>query len=251
MGDQKTVLKNADIGETVVGQDIYRESATATCRLGTRLVLGDRVFRYCKNAAAASVTVGNLIQAPAAEVTSAYEEDVVVPTTSPAGSRTVYLTNTTGHSTLAANGLKDGYIVIGAGAGLGTCMKVKSNTAAVAGALCTVTLYDPLPVAITAGTNTLCYVLSPYSDVIIAAGTGMLVGAPLFTPTLSFYFWAQSWGPIGIVSGGAIVRGDDILSNDDGTVIADDAAAVQPRVGIAMNTFDSGDAGPVFLQICP
>lgn len=123
MGDQRTTLKNADLGVEVVGQDIYRESATPACKLGTRLVLGDRVFRYCKNAAAATVTVGKLIEAPAAEVTSAYEEDVAVPTTSPAGSRTVYFTNTTGHSTLAADALKDGYIVIGAGAGLGTCMR--------------------------------------------------------------------------------------------------------------------------------
>jgi hypothetical protein len=236
---------------TIVGQDIYRESATPACKLGTRLVLGDRVFRYCKNAAAASVLVGELIQAPATVDTSALEEDLVVVTTAPAGTKTVAFTNTNTHATIAADALKDGYVVIGTSTGLGTCMKIKSNTVALTNTTCTLTLYDPLPVAITAGGNTLTYVASPYLDVILVAGTGMLVGAPLFTPTASYYFWAQTWGPIGLISAGAIVVGDDVLSNDDGTIIADDAALVQPRVGLAMNTFDTADAGPVFLQICP
>jgi hypothetical protein len=251
MADQKTTLKNADIGPRVVGQDIYEESSVAKCKLGSRLVLGDRVFRYVKNAAAATLLVGKICQAPAAEVTSAYEEDVVVPTTSPVGATTVYITNTTGHSTIAANALKDGYLVIGAGAGLGTCMKIKSNTAAVAGALCTITLYDPLPVALTASTNTVSYVFSPYNNVVLDAGTGQLVGVPMITPTASYYLWVQTWGPCGLTAAGTIVVGDDVLTNNAGCVIADNAATVNPRVGLAMNAFDNGDCGPIFLQLCP
>ena len=252
MNAGKSNFPNADIGPRVVGQDVYEESSTKKCPLGTRLVLGDRVFRYCYNAAAASVTVGKLIQAPACEDTTAYEEDVVVPTTSPAGSRTVYMTNTTGHSTLTADSLADGYVILGASTGLGTTMKIKSNTAAIANALCTLTLYDPLPVACTAGGNTLCYVKSPYNNVIIDAGSGMLVGAALFTPTLSYYFWAQTWGPIGLVANGAaVVVGDDVLAVGDGCIIADDAATGKPRVGLAMTSWDDADAGPVFLQLCP
>jgi hypothetical protein len=104
--------------------------------------------------------------------------------------------------------------------------------------------------AITTG-NTGCIVMSPYNSVLLDAGTGMLVGVPMITPTASYYFWAQTWGPCGLTAAGTIVVGDDVLTNNAGCVIPDNAATVNPRVGIAMNSFDNGDAGPIFLQLCP
>ena len=246
MGDQKNTLLNADVGARVTGQDIYEISDKARCALGTRLVLGDRVFRYCLNGAS-TLAVGKIVQAPAINT---YDEDIVVPTNNVVGTKTVYLTNHTSGAVVVADQFKDGYLVVGTSTGLGSTYKIKSNTAAATNALLTLTLYDPTVTAITTG-HTGCIVASPYFNTVLDAGTGMLVGVPLLAVTAAYYFWAQTWGPVGIVSAGTIVKGDDVLTNNNGTVIPDNAATVNPRVGIAMNSYDSGDAGPIFLQLCP
>ncbi len=251
MGDQRTHPRNAARGVTLVGQDIYEESATAKCALGTRLHLGDRVFRYCKNGGTALVA-GKLIQAPPIDT---YDEDIVVPTSSPAGSRTVYLTNPASHAAIAADQYKDGYLTIGSGTGsLGKMYKIKSNTAAAAGALLTLTLYDELVSAITAGTHTGHLVASPFYNCVLDAATGLVFGVPLIDVTANYYFWAQTWGHAPIIATGAIVKGQRVVANGDGTVAPVSGTAnevVKPIIGISAGTYDTGDAGPIYLQLMP
>ena len=253
MADQRLSINNARRGPTVVGQDIYEESTTAKCAIGSRLQLGNRVFYYTLNGAVALAS-GYLIQAQAID---AYDEDIVLPTSTVAGTKSITLTNHSSASVKVADQFKDGILTVGVGAsGIGDSYIVKSNAAAAAGAALALTLYDETTRAYTAGTHAFTLTVSPHYKVVLLANTGMIAGVPLIvvtasTSAASYYFWAQTWGPCGVVSGGAITKGEDVISNDNGTVIVDDAASTKPRVGIAMNTFDSGDCGPIFLQIMP
>ena len=252
MGDQKNTLLNADVGARVTGQDIYEISDKARCALGTRLVLGDRVFRYCKNGSLA-LNPGYLVQAK--PINATYDEDIVVPTTSAIGSKTVYITIHSSYgTTMALDELADGYVVVGVagtGAKIGECYKIKSNTAAAAGATCTITLYDPLIEAVTAGQNTMAIVRSPYKDVVLGASTGAVIGVPIISVTAAYYFWAQTYGPVGGVAGGALVAGDPVMDNSNGTFLITTITTKKTFVGFAMTDIDSGDGGPIFLQIAP
>jgi len=243
--------KLSDRGVTLPVQDIYEQSATQLQRLGERLVLGDRVFKYCYNGAAA-LLAGYLVQGPAINT---YDEDVVIPTSSTAGQNIVYATvHSTYGETLAVNALKDGYLCVGAagtGSVLGLNYKIKSNTVALVTATTTITLYDNLVYALTAGQNTLCWVKNPYNGVVLLANTAIPIGIPAVPTTINYYSWVQTWGPCAAVAAGAITKGEDLISNDNGTVIVDDASSTKPRIGMTMQTFDSGDAGLIFLQICP
>ena len=245
MADQRQSINNANLGLRVAGQDIYEESSTAKCAIGSRIQLGNRVFYYALNGATALAS-GKLVQSQAIDT---YDEDIVLPTSTVAGVKSITLTNHASASAKVADQFAGGLLVVGAGAtGIGDSYRIKSNTAAAAGASMTVTLYDETVRAYTAGTHTFCIVVCSQYKTVVDAGTGMLAGVPLIAVTAGYYFWAQTWGPCGVVSGGAITKGKDVLANGDGTVIVDDAATAKPRVGIAMNTYDSGDAGPVFLQ---
>ena len=209
-----------------------------------------RKFRLCENSTGTLVPA-KLVQSHA---DTAYTEDIVITTAGAVGGKTVTVTNFSGHEALSANELKDGYFCCGAGTNeIGHGRKIKENTAAAANAACTLTFYDKLTAAMTISTSTGAWTYPLFKEVVIDAGDSKVIGCPVCdvtasTSTTKYYFWAQVAGPCPVVAGGAIVRADHLMSNGDGTVIA--ATGTTPEiVGIAMQSFDSGDAGWVFLTL--
>jgi hypothetical protein len=124
----------------------------------------------------------------------------------------------------------------------------------------TVTLADPLVVALTSASSKACLVLNPYGSVLQGAASALLsVGvAPVAVPAGNVnpqYFWAQTWGPAAVLADATTqVVGSQAKPGATGAVGVMVGAAtadiVQP-IGITMMTAASAETRPVFLQIAP
>ena len=246
-------MGNKVIGKVGPKLGIYEISTDAqlSASLGFLREMDDgRKYRLCQNSTVA-LAPGLLVQSHA---DTNYTEDIVITTAGAVGGKTVTVTNNASHEALSANELKDGYFCCGAGTGeIGHGRKIKENTAAAAGADTTLTFYDALTDTMTISTSTGAWAYPIFKEVVIDAADSKVIGCPVCdvtasTSTVDYYFWAQIAGACPVVSGGAIVRGDNVMSNGDGTVIA--ATGTTPEtIGIAMQTFDSGDAGWIFLTL--
>jgi len=246
-------MGNKVINTTSVKLGIYEESTDEQLAgmVGDVKEMEDgRKFRLCENSTALLVP-GKLVQSHA---DTAYTEDIVITAAGATGGTTVTVTNNASHEALSVNELKDGYFCCGAGTGeIGHGRKIKENTAAAAGAACTLTFYDKLTDAMTASTSTGAWAYPLFKEVAIDAGDSKVIGCPVCDVTAStsstkYYFWAQIAGPCPVVAGGAIVRADMVMSNGDGTVVASTGTTPE-TVGIAMQSIDSGDAGWIFLTL--
>src|SRR3990167_8665660 len=138
-------LQNWRGDQTVVpegGQSVFKSSSVSLARLGSRKVVGDRVFRYAQLGTLAS-TPGDILQ---------WNPVPQVPTTAgdtnPAGNKLFTYFKTA--STAAANFFAEGYLhcVSGTAANTGLMYRIKSHHACAADTNLALTLYDPLEVAI-------------------------------------------------------------------------------------------------------
>ena len=195
--------------------DPLTESQYQEYPLGTKLIQGERVWRYCKNSSSAVTVVGNILQGPAG-VHATIEDDIVVATSTgqayAIGSYDIILVS---HGDIdvapwsTADGGKDGYIYVNGGTGVGQCRKIKSHEAFVTTGDTLITVYEPWKVAPVAA-NTECGLAeNPYSNVVVAAAQAALgpappVGVATIALTGSYYFWAQSGGPCAVTTNAAI-----------------------------------------------
>jgi hypothetical protein len=176
----------------------YAESSTQQFPLGTRAIQGEREFVYCLNGASALSTLGTPIQS-AARIHAEMDDDIVVGAAAAIGDYSVELTSTANLAAAplsTANGIAEGYLIVNDAAGEGQMYKIKSHDAFSGTSDATITLYDPLTVALT--TSSQCGLIqNPFSKVIATTAplTGTFVGVNLIAVTASYYFWAQYRGP--------------------------------------------------------
>ncbi len=173
------------------------QSLTQEFPLGSKLVEGDRVWRYSRNGAGtltpAMTLQGALVQNAAASV------DIVVDAASAAGVYTVSLTSQAAIA-VAANYYKEGYLFINDEAGEGEYYKIKSHDALVtttAGSI--FNLYSPIKTALTVASQ-VGLRKNPYDYVIVSAAplTSICVGVAPIDVTAAYYFWAQRGGPCAV-----------------------------------------------------
>jgi hypothetical protein len=173
-----------------VNQGIYEQSTTQEAPLGTRVEVGERVFRYAK--AGAALAAGQIACAPLA-VTTAMGCTVAVDTAA-LGKTTLTLTAGTN---IAANALADGYIAIGSSglAGGGVFLKIKSHASFGSGsATCVLNVYDGIPVS-TVAAGPAKMVANQFNGVIIGSqAVGAPVGVAPIAVTSGNYCWLQTWG---------------------------------------------------------
>ncbi len=212
MADQRTTVRNANHGPKVVGQDIMEESATQKHRLGDRLVLGDRVFKYAKSGAVA-LTAGRHLQSNISLT------NFVPHTNYTVGNVTVSVTSTV---ISTADLYAEGYAVIREGGGEGNTYKIKNNNVG-SGGVTKLTFYEPIQEDWVITTTSGVAVTSKYSGVVVGA-TGLAshdpVGVAIIDVTANYYFWAQTWGPCGVLIGSLSIgssNGHMLLSNDTAT----------------------------------
>lgn len=194
-------------------QDVHEESATQKYSIGTRMVMDDRVFRYCYAKGALAALKGgaaDVMPREGAGDAVAYEVgDTVVSIP-----MNQYGDDYTAEK--VAGYWNEGYYWSGVSTPtIGMLHRIKSSAVAAAGTTVLeggyvqATLYEALKYAIPASTWQTSWV-NPYK-VVKAKATGRqsIICQPLRNITAERYFWGQTWGPcFGQLHGSALGRAD-------------------------------------------
>ena len=225
--------------------DPFTESATALFPLGSKLIYGDRTFRYAFTNGA--VTAGKLLQTAAAV---ANHRDIAVQAAASAGDTAV--TVTLGSTAATLNQYADGYLHINDVAGQGQLLKIASHPAADASANLVVTLYDAVTTALTTSSKA-DLIENPYANVIVAptAETGAVAGVTTIDTADNRFFWAQTSGPCSVLTDGTIVLGHTVQRSDNlaGSVEAKADASLLENVGACMVVNGNTDNSVIMLNI--
>ena len=182
---------------------LHTAEATQKFTLGMELELDDgtgRMFRYCKNSAAAALskslmTVAALLDAEQlAKVQTAYGAS--------AGDIKFDILATTGH-TITDHELIDGWLLVNdGGASMGDMYLIKDNYFTTDDTVINIELSEPLRTDV-AATDDFTFIKSKFLDVIVAPTTqtngGQAVGVPRCTVAKSYFFWAQFRGYCSII----------------------------------------------------
>lgn len=207
--------------------DPYAISAIQLFPLGTKLVRGERTYRYALNGGT-GLAAGAPVQGAAA-LNAAFNADVAmtVPAATPATAGTFKI-SVTSTATLASNSsagtFNEGYLVVNDQTGKGSCYKIKDQPAFSGTSQNIITLYDPLAITLDA-TSQLGFIQNPYKNVIATAA--VLTGAPLGVApravTASYYFWLQTGGVAAVATHTTIAVGGFVM-------VGTTAAQVDPAV---------------------
>jgi len=199
--------------------DPFAETSAQEFPLGTKLVYGVREFRYTLNGGTA-LEVSALCQAVvplAGHINEAMSTVAVDATT------LTFTPNTATTDDLTAQELQDGFIFVYDDGGEGHLYQIGSHAAVVGGNAVTLTLVDPVRVAIVAAaTGTVLH--NPYSAVIIhpSPPTAKPVGWTQNAVTADYYFWLLVTGPTAALIDGTVIMGKMCRpSEDDDGAVAD------------------------------
>jgi len=234
----------------------FSESSTLLWPLGTKLIYGNRVFKYAQMAAV-GVTAGKCVAAAA--VVNANHRDCAAVATS-ALSQTITLT--LGNTATTLNQYAEGYIHINDGPAQGLLLKIKSHPAASGTATCVFTMYDALGAVALTTASKLDLILAPYGGLLVAPTTmaGPTVGVTVWDMTASYYGWIQTQGPCSVLYAanptGATYALGDIMIRADGTagavmgigVITGDADLGHQTIGTLMVLNGASDNVVVWLD---
>lgn len=237
------------------GQSIYDASSVQLAPLGSRKVVGDRVFRYAK-AGSLDGAAGKVMQAPAF---NANWQGISYATTRVpvVGAKTIWLYS--GTQTLTANQYAGGYIGVesGTAANAGYMYRIKSHGAVSATSTFEVKLYDTIKQTIT-GSDKLSMIPNLYNGVTVqTAGNGAVpVGIPPINVTTGDYFWLQTWGPCpALNSTTAVAAGAPVYAGGTGDVCGvvgtGTFASLIAQIGIGIVTGTNREKDFIFLTIAP
>jgi phosphohistidine swiveling domain-containing protein len=230
-----------------IGQEIFSSSATAAHSVGTLATDNfGRKFRYVK-AGAVALVPGKVQQAPA-QVT---EHDQLTPSAAAIGATQV--TVTLGSTAATANQYAGGWIHIDTTPGQGYAYPIEGHPAADASATLTVTLGQPIQVALTTSSR-VTLVPNPYNGVIVSPVTtltGAVVGVGVYPVAIGEYGWIQTGGPCCTLIAGTPGVGLAVVvpGTAAGAVVVDGAASETQVVGSMMVTGVDGKYLPVYLTL--
>lgn len=230
----------------VAAQPIFSSSSIAMHALGEKMVTPDgRAFRYAKCGGTALVP-GKLYQAPA-ELTN--HQNVEPNATFAIGATSV--TVTLGATAATANQYSGGYLVVTITPGQGYQYLITSHPAADASATLTLTLADPLLVALTASSN-VDLVSNPYNAVIInpTTASSCVVGAAVYPVAASEFGWLQVSGvcPL-LVDDQTVAVGTNVAASNQAAGAIEPATGVQQIVGRAVTGGASTDYVAINLLV--
>ncbi len=232
----------------------YAESSEQQFPLGTKLIQGERVWRYCK-AGGVGLNIG-APQQQAKAIHAEADDDIAVGAGFAIGVSTISLTSTSNLAAApltTANGFAEGYVYFNIAAGLGQCYKIKSHDAFSGTDEEGVVLYDALTIALTTSSKA-GLIQNPYANVIAteAVVSGLCVGVPGLAITATYYFWIQTGGPAAVAINTTIALGTEVVV---GTTAAKGdpaaAAATEIPIGFCMTPGQTGgaDHALVFLTL--
>lgn len=233
-----------------IDQGIYEISTTKKCPVGTRIQVGDRVFRY---ALAAGTIPAGIVALGATAIASNCAGICTIKTAATTGANVISVSVGTA---VTLDQYAEGYLMIcdSASAGGGQTFKIKSHPAVATNTSGNFTLYDTIPGAIAAQSASLIPCL--YSSVAVgSAAAGMPAGVTPITVTSGSYFWLQTWGPAGALAVGANTAVWGVQASSAGLITQYVAASASgpglPAVGIATIVGSANMACPLELKLNP
>ena len=239
-------MANLSGNTTLAGQGLYTSSASPTNSVGALMVdkIG-RKFRYVQNGGTALV-VGNLLQAPARDTQFT---GLAVPSAVAIDTKSFTLTN--GTTTTTADQFKDGLAIVSESTGIGQSFVIAGNGVATSGAALTVTLEDPIRVAL-ATSSKVTLLANPYRGVIVSptTRTGKTVGVAVFPIAANEYGWVQSGGPGAVLSDATVAALGEGMSPSTTTAgSVTKQVTLLENVGTASILGVSAKVSPVWLVI--
>lgn len=217
-GTNRPMSQDFGPGAVVCGQSIYETSTTKKARIGERLAVGDRVFRYALNGAG-TILAGQVAMSP-----TLGGADTTLQTTRPVavaaaiGDVRIY---TTALTTAQVAGLyEDGLVsIFDASQSSAFLYRIKTNSAlATSGVVSYLELYDGVHIALTTS-DQLEFITNPFRKVVVrdsaSAQTGGLAGVPPIDVTAGLYFWLQTFGPCSVIPYAALDFDESVNASKD------------------------------------
>lgn len=230
------------------GQSVFKSSSVQLAPLGSRKVVGDRVFRYAKLGAIATVP-GDLLQCNLAE------NMATAGGTDPAGGKVFTFFHTA--SAAAADLYAEGYVYSqsGTAANLGQIYRIRTHAAISQDTNGSLYLYDPLTKQVNV-TDEWAVVKNPYNGVTqCTAGTAPIAGVLACPATTNDYVWIQTWGPCAVkaqtAAGGGNVMYAAATGAVKGFIATGTGGTVYAQIGQFSGVPTASDTTLGFLQIAP
>lgn len=223
---------------------------TSTVRGGTPLgalagLPDGRIYRWAQ-AGASAIDPGKL------NVNADPDTDVVNKTVARTYTAGTYEVIIDSAGAVAADDYKDGTLAISDATGEGVLCLVEGNSATSGAAELTVTLSQPVPVALTIDVSEATLIKSAWDDIVISATdqADMAVGVANVTIATTAYGWVQTGGPCAVWADEAVARGLALTigTGTAGQVEALDAAG-EPQIGVAQEALVDTEYRVAFLQI--
>lgn len=227
-------------------QGLYVTSSTAKEMVGTlRFDLWGNKYRYAQ-AGSVAIEPGKLMVA--ADMDTDVENESVTSAVA-VGETQVDLTITS--TTVAEDKFRGGNLIINDADGEGHRYPIAHSSAVSAGTAISITLFEPIRVALTTSSEA-TLMESAWKGVVISATdqADLPVGVPLVDVTADYYCWLQTGGEACVLAdedaakGAALTIGTGVA----GAVEALDAVG-EPQVGIARETLTDTEYYPVMLNI--
>lgn len=241
-------LQSGYIG--VIGSSMYSDESVQKHPLGTKVTDGaGRELRYIK--AGEALAAGKLVQSS----TEHANHESLTPAAAAIGATSV--TATLGNTAVTANEYAGGWLVVTNTPGLGLMYEIASHPAANGSASLTVTLKDPIKVALTTDSR-FDLVHNPYSDCLTwVDGTGTYTGAPVgvtaYAITSGQYGWVVVQGAASCLANGTLTIGQGVVASNaiDGAVevAVNDSTETQAPVGYALTTGADTEYPAIFVNI--
>lgn len=232
--------------QSLISINTRETSATKQHVLGTKYEdeFG-RIYRYVR-AGAVALDPGKLVVNADSDADGT---NVTVARTYAAGALEIVVDAA---GAVAVDAFLDGTLTVSDATGEGVTVGVSGNTVTSGAAEMTVTLKEPIPVALTIDVSEVTLQKSPWDAVVVSITdqADMPVGVPNVTIALDNYGWVQTRGTCAVLADEAVTKGQALTTGTGvaGAVEALDAAG-EPQIGVAQMALTDTEYRPAFLCI--
>lgn len=233
--------------------DIYEENISGVWVIGSRLQIGERIFRYAQ-IGASGIAVAKVVQSQVIE-SNGDVTDMAVDTPA-VGIPRVTVTNGS-NTDIAANEFANGWLGVNDDTGEGLLYQIRRHDAIAASAAGVIHLYDPVKIAFVANTTVSLTHSTYYKNIIQPSPpTALVTGVTPIAFTADYFGWLQTWGPAMALQDGTLSEGQQIIAsrNTDGAVESlyqtNDITGHQV-LGRAIHPNITTEHALVYLQIAP
>jgi len=229
-------------GDIKIAQGLYEISATQKGPVGTRVRVGDRVFRYAY-AGGTALVAGNLL-----ECATLVEEEGKSPSATVAAGETEFTIATSA----AQTDLAEGYMFTHEEAGEGYSYRIKKATANADTSTSTdIVLYDEIHVALTTSSEVALMNNFYYDLDIQTTITKYIPGVAPTAVTANYWFWCQTWGPCATWQDTTIAAGSIMIPGGTNGQVDTQSAYTSNIVGFNLYVGTADQYQPMYLRIAP